>query len=91
MSATKTSKKRRTPRRSLVNPKPPKTISGVVVSLAGDMYGANVQIKGAKVNAVAAKINNALKTGKLIELDGQWIAPAHVTSVKATKWQDYGL
>lgn len=91
MSATKTSKKRRPSRRATVNPKPPKVITGVVVTLAGDMYGSNVQIKGAKASAVAAKVNNALKAGKLIELGGQWVAPAHVVSVKTQKWQDYGL
>lgn len=70
-------------------PKPPKMVSGTLVSLTGDMYGNNVQIKGVKPAAIAAKINNALKAGKLIELGGQWIAPSAVTSVRAHKWQDY--
>lgn len=81
------SKKRPVARR--VIPKPPKTVTGTLVKLTGDMYGSDVTIKGAKPAAIAAKINNALKTGKLIELGGQWIAPSAVTAVRPHKWQDY--
>lgn len=93
---TKTSKKRRGARgvggrRSVVNPLAPKMVKGATISLAGDTYGsATINIKGGKAKQIAQRINEGMKSGKLIEVGGKWIAPAHVIGVSDNQWQDYG-
>lgn len=72
----------------MVNPRPFKTVKGVMVTLSGG-YGDSVMVKDAKVDKIAQKINASMKDGKLIELGGKWINPNGVSSVAAHEWQDY--
>jgi hypothetical protein len=85
MSVTK--KRKRVNNRAVVRA-PHKTIKGVVVTLAGD-YGASIQIPNGKLKNIVQQINEGRKTGKLIEISGEFVSPQHVVRVQQTQWYDY--
>jgi hypothetical protein len=68
--------------------RPSRQVSGVVLDLGGG-FGSTVRIANAQVDTIAAKVNNALTSGKLVKFGNEWVNPKSVIQVSKSTWTEY--